>query len=93
MAILQFAILWQKQFAKKKNPRETFCNLAQLQYLKSAMTIPKTFQKVTTDNFPQWVFSGAKVAELHHTQFGPDLALHPILDVGYPGSPFRARML
>jgi hypothetical protein len=71
---------------------ETFCNLAQLQYPKSATTIPKTFRKVTADNFPQWVFSGAKVAELRHTQSGPDPAPHPILDVGYPGSPFRARM-
>jgi hypothetical protein len=77
---------------KKKNPRETFCNLAQLQYPKSATTIPKTFQKVTADNFPQWVFSGAKVAELRHTQSGPDPARHPVLHVGYPGSPFRARM-
>jgi hypothetical protein len=74
------------------SPPETFCNLAQLQYPKSATTIPKTFRKVTADNFPQWVFSGAKVAELRHTQSGPDPARHPILDVGYPGSSFRARM-
>ncbi len=67
----------QKQFAKKKNLRETFCNLAQLQYPKSVTTIPKTFQKMTPDNFPQWVFSGAKVAELRHTQSGPDPARHP----------------
>jgi len=54
----------------------------------------KTFGKVTADNFPQWVFSGAKVAELRHTQSqsGPDPARHPVVDVGYPGSPFRARM-
>jgi len=63
-----------------------------LQYPKSATTIPKTFWKVTADNFPQWVFSGAKVAELRHTQSGPDPARHPVLDVGYPWSPFRARM-
>jgi hypothetical protein len=37
---------------QQHNPRETFCNLAQLQYPKSATTIPKTFQKVTVDNFP-----------------------------------------
>jgi len=72
--------------------RETFCNLAHLQYPKSATTIPKTFRKVIADNFPQWVFSGAKVAELRHTQSEPDPARHPVLDVGYPGSSFRARM-
>jgi len=48
---------------------------------------------VTADNFPQWVFSGAKVAELRHRQSGPDPARHPVLHVGYPGSPFRARIL
>jgi hypothetical protein len=46
---------------------------------------------VTADNFPQWVFSGAKVADLRHTQSGPEPARHPVLDVGYPRSPFRAR--
>ncbi len=56
------------------------------------ISIPKTFRKVTADNFPQWVFSGAKVAELRHTQSGPDPARHPVLDVSYPESPFRARM-
>jgi hypothetical protein len=30
---------------------------------------------MTADNFPQWVFSGAKVAELRHRQSGPDPAL------------------
>jgi len=78
-------ILQKQQFRKCRSPRETFCNLAQLQY-------PKTFRKVTADNFPQWVFSGAKVAELRHTQSGPDPARHPVLDVGYPRSPFHARM-
>jgi hypothetical protein len=38
---------------------------------------------VTADNFPQWVLSGAKVAELRHRQFGPNPAHHPVLDVGY----------
>jgi hypothetical protein len=52
----------------------------------------KTLRKVTIDNFPQWVFFGAKVAELHHWQSGPDPAHHPVLHVGYPGSPFRAKM-
>ncbi len=56
--------------------------LAQLQYPKSATTIPKTFRKVTVDNFPQWVFSGAKVAELRQCQWDPDSARHPVLDVG-----------
>jgi len=51
-------------YKQQHKSRETFCNLAQLEYPKSATTIPKTFQKVTADNFPQWVFSGAKVAEL-----------------------------
>jgi hypothetical protein len=40
-------------------------------------------RKVTADNFPQWVFSGAKVAELHHRQSGPDPTRHPVLDVDY----------
>jgi hypothetical protein len=65
--------------------RETFCNLAQLQYPKSATAIPKTFRKVTAGNFPQWVFSGAKVAELRHTQSGPDPARHPFLTSAIPG--------
>ncbi len=30
---------------------------------------------MTADNFPPWVFFGAKVAELRHRQSGPDLAL------------------
>ncbi len=47
---------------------------------------------MTADNFPQWVFSGAKVAKLRHRQSGLDPARHPVFDVGYPGSPFRARM-
>jgi len=64
---------------------ETFFNLAQLQYPKSATTIPKTFRKVTADNFPQWVFSGAEVAELCHTQSGLDPARHPFLTSAIPG--------
>jgi hypothetical protein len=40
---------------------------------------------------PLGVSSGAKVAELRHTQSGPDPARHPVLDVGYPRSPFHAR--
>jgi len=56
--------LTQCKLSSATSPRETFFNLAQLQYPKSATTIPKTFRKVTADNFPQWVFSGAKVAEL-----------------------------
>jgi hypothetical protein len=69
-------------------PSERFFNLAQLQYPKSATTIPKTFRKVTADNFPQWVFSGAKVAELRHTQSGPDPARHPFLTSAIPGLRF-----
>jgi len=52
----------------------------------------KLSEKMIVDSFPQWVFSRAKIAELRHRQSGPDLAPHPILDVGYPESPFRARM-
>jgi hypothetical protein len=52
----------------------------------------QTFRKVIADNFPQWLFSGAKVAELRHRQSGPDPARHLVLDVGYPGSPFRVKM-
>jgi hypothetical protein len=47
----------------------------------------KTLRKVTADDFPQWVFSGAPSQTSE-----PDPARHPVLDVGYPGSPFRARM-
>jgi hypothetical protein len=39
--------------------------------------------KSDADNFPQWVFSGAKVAELPHRQSGLDLAHHPVLNVDY----------
>jgi hypothetical protein len=49
----------------------------------ACQTDRQTLRKVTADNFPQWVFSGAKVAELCHRQSGPDPARHPVLDVGY----------
>jgi hypothetical protein len=91
-AIISLPLICSPSFSFMGGVAKTFFNLAQLQYPKSATTIPKTFRKVTADNFPQWVFSGAKVAELRHTQSGPDPARHPVLDVGYPGSPFRARM-
>jgi len=37
--------------------------------------------------FEKWL-----LITFHHTQSGPDPARHPVLDVGYPGSLFRARM-
>jgi hypothetical protein len=48
-----------------------------------ALPVRQTLRKVTADNFPQWVFSGAKVAELRQRQSGPDPARHPVLDVSY----------
>jgi hypothetical protein len=59
-----------------------------LEGLKAYLTAGKTKHAIKA----AVVFSGAKVAELRHRQSGPDPARHPVLDVGYPGSPFRARM-
>jgi hypothetical protein len=44
-------------------------------------------RKVTADNFPQWVFSGAKVAELRHRQSksGSPGTVTPFLTSAIPG--------